>query len=70
MALTYEEISEILKLRGDGYSIRKIADKTGHSEATIVKAIAEAREQVIKLLAEGLGKDEIAGRKRRLQACL
>jgi len=60
MALTNDEIREILELSARGYSGRKIAGKTEHSEVTIYKVIHMAIEAVIKLKEEGKETDEIA----------
>ncbi len=60
MALTFDEKKEILELYGRGYSQGKIADRTGHSPTTIRNVINEAAEEVVKLKAEGLEREQIA----------
>jgi hypothetical protein len=59
MALTHDEIREILELRAKGYSHRKIADKTSHSDATVGKVIREVTRQVITLADQGLTAEDI-----------
>jgi len=60
MALTHDENKEILELRGRGYSLRKISDKTGHSENTIRGVIAESEERATELATKGLEAEQIA----------
>ena len=60
MALTNDEITEILELYGRGYSGRKIANKTLHSEVTVFKVIRIASEAVVQLLEKRKDVDEIA----------
>ena len=60
MALTDDEKIEILELYGRGYSHRRIADKTNHSETTIRNVIKEAWRAVIKLKDDGLHVERIA----------
>ncbi len=59
MALTNDEINEILELYGRGYSGRKIAEKTGHSDVTVYSYIHQAKEQVTKLIKDGMDTDQI-----------
>lgn len=59
MALTNNEINEILELYGRSYSGRKIADKTEHSPVTIYYHIHQARERVINLITEGMDTAQI-----------
>ena len=70
MALTKDEIREILELYGNGYSGRKIADKTEHSEVTIYKLIRLAKKRVINLQEEGLEAEQIASRLECPLACV
>ena len=49
MELTDDEKKEILALYGRGYSHRRIANKTEHSETTIRNVINEAWREVVKL---------------------
>lgn len=58
MALTSKDKKQILALRGEGYSDRKIASKTSHSETTIRKVIEEARGKIAGL--HGIGAEKIA----------
>lgn len=58
MALTNDEINEILELYGRGYSGRKIAGQTGHSEVTIYKVVRLAKERVTDLITEGMDTDQ------------
>lgn len=60
MALTNDDKNEILEQYGKGYSHRKIADKTGHSETTIRKEIKIARQRVGPLFAQSLAARQIA----------
>ncbi len=60
MALTHDEIREILELYGKGYSGRKIANKTQHSEVTIYKLIRLAKKRALNLRGEGMKADQIA----------
>ena len=58
MALTVGDKKEILVLKGQNYSDRKIATKTGHSETTIRKVIEEARGKITGL--HDIGAEKIA----------
>jgi hypothetical protein len=58
MALTFDDKKQILGLKGQNYSDRKIASKTGHSETTVRKVIDEAREKILSL--GNTGADKIA----------
>lgn len=60
MALTDDEKKEILELYGRGYSHRRIADRTDHSETTIRNVINEACREVVKLKDDGLQVEQIA----------
>ncbi len=60
MALTDDEKKEILEPYGRGYSHRRIADRTGHSETTIRNVINEACREVVKLKDDGLQVEQIA----------
>lgn len=59
MALTDDEINEILEFHGRGYSGRKIADKTEHSSVTIYYHIRRAKERVINLITEGMDTEQV-----------
>ena len=59
MALTNDEINEILELYGRGYSGRKIAGKTIHSEVTVYYHIRRAKKRVTDLIAESIDADQI-----------
>jgi len=61
MALTHDEENEILELYARGYSGRKIAGKSDHSEVTVYKIIRLARERVANLIEEGRNVDQITG---------
>ena len=58
MALTSNDKKQIVALKGQNYSDRKIASKTGHSETTIRKVIEEARGKIVGL--NDIGADKIA----------
>jgi len=58
--LTKDDKKQILELRTRGYSHRKIATITDHSENTVRDVIKEAEEQVIRLAATRLEADQIA----------
>lgn len=58
MALTFGDKKQILTLKGQNYSDRKIASKTGHSETTVRKVIEEARGKIVSL--DDIGADKIA----------
>ena len=58
MALPFGDKKQILALKGQNYSDRKIASKTGHSETTIRKVIGEARGKILGL--NDIGVDKIA----------
>lgn len=58
MALTFSDKKDILALKGQNYSDRKIASKTGHSETTIHKVIEEARGKIVGL--NDIAADKIA----------
>lgn len=58
MALTSNDKRQILALKGEGYSDRKIASKTGHSETTIRKVIKEVRGKIAGL--HDIGADKSA----------
>lgn len=60
MALTSNDKKEILALKGQNYSDRKIASKTGHSETTIRKVMKEARGKIAGL--HDIGAEKIAER--------
>ena len=59
MALTNDEINEILELYGRNYSGRKIAEKTEHSDVTVYSYIHQAKERVSNLIIEGMDADQI-----------
>ncbi|GAG29605.1 unnamed protein product, partial [marine sediment metagenome] len=59
MALTNDEINEILELYGRGYSGRKIADKTEHSPITIYYHIRQAKKSVTGLIDKSMNVDKI-----------
>ena len=58
MALTFSDKKQILTLKGQNYSDRKIASKTGHSETTVRKVIEEARGKIVGL--NDIGAEKIA----------
>ena len=58
MALTFGDKKQILTLKGQNYSDRKIASKTGHSETTVRKVIEEARGKIVGL--NDIGAEKIA----------
>ncbi len=58
MALTFGDKKQILTLKGQNYSDRKIAGKTGHSETTVRKVIEEARGKIAGF--HDIGADKIA----------
>lgn len=60
MALTNDDKREILELYGRGYSGRKIATKTGHSEVTVYKVIRLAKERIINVIEKGWRADQIS----------
>ena len=60
MSLTDDEKKEVLEPCGRGYSHRRIADRTGHSETTIRNVINEACTEVVKLKDEDLQAEQIA----------
>jgi len=60
MALTNDEIREILELYSKRYSGRKIANKILRSEVTIYKLIRLAKERVTNLIDEGKEADQTA----------
>lgn len=62
MALSKDDKEEIIELRGRGYSYRKIADRTGHSDTTVRAVVNEATEQVVALFSDNLELDKIAER--------
>ena len=59
MALTNDEINEILELYGRSYSGRKIAEKTEHSDVTVYSYIHQAKERVSNLIIEGMDAGQI-----------
>ncbi len=61
MTLTADEIKEILELYGRGNSYQKIAHIKRYGTATIKKYVRLAREEVLKLKAEGLEAEQISG---------
>ena len=60
MALTFDDKKQILALKSQNYSDRKIASKTGHSETTIRKVIEETRRKIADL--HDIGAEKIAER--------
>jgi len=60
MALTFDDKKQILALKSQNYSDRKIAIKTGHSETTVRKVIKEAQGKIAAL--HDMGAEKIAER--------
>lgn len=62
MALTNDDKRQIWGLYGQGYSYRKIWEKTDFRELTVRKYVNELSKQVFILREEGLEAEQIAGR--------
>jgi hypothetical protein len=62
MALTNEDIRTILELRTHKLSYRKIVDKTGYGDKTVIKMIKDANLKIHDLVAQGLDAEKIAER--------